>query len=397
MSDNTIPSDETLIARATAMIPTLRSRIFQCQALGRVPDETIAEFKAAGFFRALQPKMYGGYEMSPLTFYRVLQEVSSGCPSSGWALMVLGVHNWEAALLDGRAAADLWGKDNTARISSSYAPFGTATKVEGGYQVKGRWKFSSACDHAQWVFLGALVPTSPGNPPELRVLLLPRGDYEVIDGTWDVCALEGTGSKDIDVKGCFVPDYRTHSLSEHFTSVGSDAGLKTFTSPYYRLSFGVAFHNGVASVIAGMAKGMIEVFRDQMLARRDSFSQAALAANPAVQRRIQLADSKARQARALIRDVVEGCAGYLAKGELVPLDKRAQYVADAATVGELATEVAILMLRGGGGKAIYNDNLLNVYFRNIMFGCNHVCMDLDKHSVNAGGTLLGLPNQQPLS
>jgi len=392
-----IPSADTMIARATAMIPTLRSRIRQCEAAGRVPDETIAEFQAAGFFRILQPKAFGGYEMSPFTFYRVLQEVASGCPSSGWALMVLGVHNWEVALLDPKAAADLWSKDNTVRISSSYAPFGSAVKVDGGYQVKGRWRFSSGCDHATWIFLGALVSTGAGTPPDLRVLLIPRGDYEIIDDTWDVCALEGTGSKDIEVKGCFVPDYRTHSLTEHFVAHGHEAGLKTFTNPYYRIPFGVAFHNGVASVLAGMAKGMVEIFRDQMQARRDSFSQQTLSVNPAVQRRVQIADSKARLARDLIRDAVEACESYLLRGEPIPLDKRAQLVADAATVGELCSEASVLLLRGSGGRAMYNDNLIGRYFRNIQFGCNHVCMDLDKHAVNAGGTLLGLPNQQPLT
>ncbi len=392
-----VPSAETIIARATAMIPTLRSRMRQCESAGRVPDETIAEFEAAGFFRILQPKAFGGYEMSPLIYYRVLQEVASGCPSSGWVLMVLGIHNWEVALLDPRAANDLWSKDTAVRISSSYAPFGGGVKVDGGYQVKGRWKFSSGCDHAAWVFVGGMVPTGEGMPPDFRVFLIPRGDYEIVDDTWDVCGLEGTGSKDVDVKGCFVPAYRSHSLIEHFMALGSDVGLKTFTSPYYRISFGICFNNGVAAVIAGMAKGMVEIFGEQMKARRDTIAQQPLSANPAAQRRLQMADSRARQARDLIRGVVEGCESYILRGETIPSDKRAQYVADAETVGELCAEASVLLFRGAGGKAIYNDNPIGRYFRNIQAGCNHLAMDLDKHAVNAGGTLLGLPNQQPIT
>lgn len=389
------PSDETIIARATAMVPTLRARLPQCEALGRVPDETIAEFQAAGFFRILQPKAFGGYEMSPLTFYRVLQEVASGCPSSGWVLMVLGVHNWEVALLDPKAASDLWSKNDAVRISSSYVPFGGGVKVDGGYQVKGRWKFSSGCDHANWVFLGGFVPTGEGTPPDLQVFLIPRGDYEIIDGTWDVFGLEGTGSKDVEVKGCFVPDYRTHSLVLHHAAHGNDPGLKTFTSPYYRIPFGVCFHTAVASVVAGMAKGMVEVFREQMQVRRDNITQQTLGVNPALQRRVQLADAKARQARDLIRSVVEGCESYVLNGKPIPPEKRAQYAGDAPTVGELCSEASILLFRGSGGKGVYNDNLLSRYFRNIQAGCNHICMDLDKLGVNAGGTLLGLPNQHP--
>ncbi len=392
-----IPTDEEIVARATALFPTLRARAFACEAAGRVSDETIADFQQAGFFRILQPKAFGGYEMSPLTFYRVLQEVAAACPSSGWVLMVLGIHNWEVALLDPQAARDLWTANNEVRISSSYAPFGGGQKVEGGYNVKGRWKFSSGCDHATWVFLGGFVPTGEGTPPDFRVFLIPRGDYEIIDGTWDVFGLSGTGSKDVEVKGCFVPDYRSHSFIEHFIAHGSDPGLKTFTSPYYRIPFGVAFHNGVASVIAGMAKGMVNAYREQLQVRRDNITGQPLSVNPAAQRRVQLADAKARQASNLIRSVVEGCESYLLNGEPIPLDKRAQYVGDAATVGELCSEASVLLFRGAGGKAIYNDNILSLFFRNIQAGANHVCMDLDKLGTNAGGTLLGLPNQHPIT
>jgi 3-hydroxy-9,10-secoandrosta-1,3,5(10)-triene-9,17-dione monooxygenase len=396
-TQQTAPSDRELIQRAREMIPALRARQAACEALGRVPDETIKTFEEAGFFRILQPAMFGGYEKSPLTFYQVLQEVASGCPSSGWVLMVLGIHNWEVALLDPQAGRDLWAANDAVRISSSYAPFGKAETVEGGYRVSGRWRFSSGCEHANWVFLGAYVPTGPDTPPDYRVFLIPRADYQIHQDTWNVFGLAGTGSKDVEVPGCFVPAYRSHSLIEHFTAHGNDIGLKTHTSPYYRIPFGVAFHNGVASVIAGMIRGMVAVFCEQMQIRRDNWQGQTLSTNPALQRRVQLADAKARAATNLIRGVVEGCLSYLLNGEPIPLDKRAQYVGDAATVGEWASEASVLLLRGAGGKAVFSDNPLQRYFRDLQAGCNHVCMDLDKLGTNAGGTLLGLPNQVPVT
>ena len=392
-----IPTEEEIIQRASAMVPKLRQGAAACDVAGRIPDENIKLFQDAGFFRILQPKMFGGYEMSPLTFYRVLQEVASGCPSSAWGLMVLGVHNWEIALLDPQAARDMWGKDDTVRASSSYAPFGKAVKVEGGYRVDGCWPFSSASDHATWVLLGAMVATGEGTPPDYRVFLIPRPDYKVVDGTWNVFGLEGTGSKDVQVDDVFVPGYRSHSLSEHFVAHGNDIGLKTFTSPIYRVSFGVAFHNGVASVLAGMAKGMLEVFTEQLQVRKDNWMGQQLSLNPAAQRRAQLAQTKVNCAQGLIRDVVEGAMSYISKGEPVPMNKRAQYVASAAAVGELASEVSVLLLRGTGGKGILKNNPIQLYFRNIQAGCNHICMDLDRLGTNAGGTLLGLPNQVPAS
>jgi len=47
---------EELVDRARSMIPTLRERAKHADALRRVPDETIADFKEAGLFKAVQPK-----------------------------------------------------------------------------------------------------------------------------------------------------------------------------------------------------------------------------------------------------------------------------------------------------------------------------------------------------
>jgi alkylation response protein AidB-like acyl-CoA dehydrogenase len=38
--------------------------------------------------------------------------------------------------------------------------------------------------------------------------LLPRPDYDILD-TWFTSGMRGTGSKDIVIKGAFVPEHRT--------------------------------------------------------------------------------------------------------------------------------------------------------------------------------------------
>ena len=84
------PSAETLIARAKAMIPSLKARAKQCVAERNVPRETIAEMTEAGFFRVLQPKRYGGYEMHPNVFFEIQKNLAEGCMSTGWVYGVVG-------------------------------------------------------------------------------------------------------------------------------------------------------------------------------------------------------------------------------------------------------------------------------------------------------------------
>ena len=123
-NDASTPTVEELLQRARDMHPVLLGRCAEARELRRVPDQTIADFKAAGFFRMMQPARYGGYEMSPRHFYDVVFEIARACPSSGWVLSVVGVHSWQLGLLDDRAQREVWGDDDEVIISSSYAPKG---------------------------------------------------------------------------------------------------------------------------------------------------------------------------------------------------------------------------------------------------------------------------------
>ncbi|MGE8488748.1 MAG: acyl-CoA dehydrogenase family protein, partial [Paraburkholderia nemoris] len=111
-----------LIARAEALAPVLAGRAAQAEANGRIPAETVADFQAAGFFKVLQPKRYGGYELDPQTFFEIQMAVARGCMSTAWVYGVVGVHNWQLALFDERAQQDVWGKDQSTLIASTYMP-----------------------------------------------------------------------------------------------------------------------------------------------------------------------------------------------------------------------------------------------------------------------------------
>ena len=54
------PTDINLVTTATSLIPTLRSRSSETDALARLPDSTIADLEKTRLFDMLVPKMYGG-------------------------------------------------------------------------------------------------------------------------------------------------------------------------------------------------------------------------------------------------------------------------------------------------------------------------------------------------
>ncbi len=159
------------------MIPTLKARSDSATAARCLPIETIRDMRDAGFFRVLQPRRFGGFELDPQTFFDIQMTLAEGCMSTGWVYGVVGVHPFQLARFDPRAQEDVWGKDDTTLLSSSYQPVGRVERLEGGYRLSGRWGFSSGCDHCNWVLLGALIPAlEVGAPPEMRTFLLPRSD-----------------------------------------------------------------------------------------------------------------------------------------------------------------------------------------------------------------------------
>ena len=151
------PAPAELVARARAMIPTLAERALAQKARRGILPETIAEMQAAGLFRVLQPKRWGGYEMDLGTFYDIELALGEGDMSTGWTYGVIGVVSWVLGLIDDRAAQEVWGRDTSVLLCSSTMPAGRASAVDGGFRLGGRWRYASGCEHCDWALLGGMV------------------------------------------------------------------------------------------------------------------------------------------------------------------------------------------------------------------------------------------------
>ncbi len=385
MSDIT---PELLIQRARDMVPTLAERANKAAAQRQIPDETVAEMKEAGFFRVLQPKLYGGYEMDPQVFYEICMTLAEGCMSTAWIYGVIGVHNWQIALFDPQAAADIWSQDTDVLIASTYMPKGQVTPVEGGFKFSGRWGFSSGIDHCDWVFLGGLI-FNEGQPPEYRTFLLPKSDYEVID-TWHTIGLKGTGSKDIVVNDVFVPEYRTHKASDGF--MGTNPGRETFTADLYKLPFGQIFVRAVSSAAIGALQGMLDAFIEFGKVQVGSMGSKTAEQGPA---QLAVAQSAAAidEMKLVLNRNFEVLMAKIRAGE--PLDdvnQRLHYRFQAAQVVERCGQHAYQLFSACGGRGIFSDFALNQKMLDIFSGRAHYANNPDQFGRNYGAVTLGMEN-----
>lgn len=381
-----IPTESELIDRARKLVPVLRERAPRTEDARKLLPETLNDFVEAGFYKILQPAKYGGYEMPPMTLYRVVMELAKGCPSSAWCLCLITIHNWEVALLDPRVADDLWREDPDARASSSYAPFGKVTVVDGGYRLSGRWHWSSGSDHCSWVILGGVVPREGDGPPDARAFLVPRPDYKVVD-VWHVVGLKGTGSNDIVVEDAFVPEYRTHQYAHSFAM--TDPGLATFTSRNFKHSFGVVFAYCLSVVTLGIALGALETYQDDMKVRLGVFDGAKAMQDSFVRQRLAEADAIIRGLQMRLGANFAEFDALIDSGVPIPVEVRVRTKWDAQWIAKEALRAVELLFKASGARGLRLDSPMQRYFRDIHAASNHAYLNADKGALNAGLVLLG--------
>ncbi|MEV0546246.1 acyl-CoA dehydrogenase family protein [Nocardia salmonicida] len=246
-----------------AIADQLREQAPEAERLGQLPDATAQLLKTAGPIRLLQPKKYSGYEAHPREFAETVMATAALDPASGWIAGIVGVHPWQLAFADPKVQDEVWADDHDTWMASPYAPTGIARPVDGGYIFNGRWQFSSGTDHCDWIFLGAMLGDTEGKmamPPTMLHMILPRQDYRIVEDSWNVVGLKGTGSKDIIVKDAFVPDYRVMN-GDHVID-GTAQKEYGVTETLYKMPWSTMFPLGISSAVVGIAEGALAAHLD---------------------------------------------------------------------------------------------------------------------------------------
>ncbi len=380
---------QQILDRARALVPVLREREAACNAQKKVSEETIKQFEEAGFFRILQPARWGGYELPPRIYADVARILAEGCMSSAWVYGVVAVHNWQMALFDDRAAQDVWGKDTSVRIASSYMPVGKVTPVEGGYRISGRWMMSSGCHHCEWTIFGSNIPAAKeGDAPEPRCFLIPRTDYRIVEN-WDVLGLQGTGSHDVVVEDAFVPEHRTVRDMDMFNI--KCPGHAVNTSPLYNVPFAQIFNRTVSTTALGSLKRALEEYINNTRARAATYSGTKLAQTPRIQNMISEV-ARTLEERLLIYN--RDCEEILqhAVNNTWTMDRRAALATSCTSTVDACMNAIDKLMLFSGAKAMYG-GVVQKAFLDMHMARGHTANNPFPYAENHGGMLFGLPYQ----
>ncbi len=349
----------------------LREHAAEAEKIGKLTDQTVKIMKTAGNIRLLQPKEYGGLEVHPREFAETVMATAALDPSAGWINGVVGVHPYQLAYADPRVAAEIWADDVDTWVASPYAPQGVARPVDGGYIFNGRWQFSSGTDHCEWIFLGALLGDADGKPvmpPQMLHMVLPRKDYEIVEDSWDVVGLRGTGSKDVIVRDAFVPSYRTMDAFKVMDGTAQrEAGM---TETLYLMPWSTMFPLGISSATIGIAEGALAAHLDYQR-ERVSAAGTAIKDDPYVMYAIGEAAADINAARQEILANADRIYDIVDSGKEVSFaDRAAGRRTQIRAVWRAVMAVDQIFSRSGG-NAMRMDKPLQRYWRDAHTGLAH--------------------------
>lgn len=368
----------------------------KAEKLGKLTDRTVEIMQEAQVMRMFQPAEYGGLESRPREFAEAVMELAALDPAAGWVMGVVGVHPWQLAYNDPRVREEVWGEDSSIWMASPYMPGGIAVPTEGGYQFSGKWSFSSGTDHCKWVFLGGFIGNPDGSmamPPQMVHVIIPRSEYEIVEDSWDVVGLRGTGSKDLVIKDTFIPEYRVMTWDDVVEGVGQDRSGRTET--LYQMPWSNMFPLGITAATIGICEGLLKLANDYQAERIDAKGPAPKD-DPYTMYEIGEASADLRAARAELLANSDEFWAMAERGEKPDFEKRAQGRATQVRAAWRAVRAANEIYARCGGGALRMDKPMQRYWRDAQAGLHH--------AIHAPGTVyhasslsrLGADPQGPL-
>ena len=357
----------------------------ESEVLRTLPPASVAALTDSGLFAMKCPAELGGAEADPVTQIEVIEATSYIDPAAGWCLMICnGGISMAGSMLPQPAIERLFAGGRPPRIAGSIKP-GKAVRVDGGYQVSGRWSWGSGIRHAEWLNAATLIESN-GNPPFFGMCFFPAAQAEIHDN-WYVSGLKGTGSCDFSVSDLFVPEAFVVDLRSWEPVRGG---------PLYQLGLPGLLINEFDGFALGVARRALDAVIELAKTKRRGYGkQAVLAEREVFQRAIGEGDLRLRAARVLALEVFEKawqtvCAGRKPDAELqVEMRSVTTYVTD------VALDITTLAFRYGAGSAIHLTNVLQRCLRGLQVGTAHLMVSHVAYEMH-GQCLLGVTEVDPM-
>lgn len=381
------PAPVDFVARAHELGALIEKSAEQIEQTKRLPDELLDELHAAGLFRMLLPRAYGGFEITPSHFAQTMHAIAQYDASTAWCIGQANGCSMSAAYMDPASASAIWGPEQRGVVAWGPGK-GKAIRDGDGYRLSGEWMFASGGRHA--THLGVHLPvtldhggveTQADGSPLIRTFLFPAGDAKMSD-IWDVVGLRGTASDAYSVKDYFVPTA--------FTLLRDHAPERRIHTSLYQFTASNLYASGFCNVAQGIARRLLETFKALANDKTPRQARQRLADNHLVQHDVAICEARLRSARAFVLSELDDIwTSVEAAGELTIEDRMRIRLCTTHAIHE-AKWVANTVYDSAGATAIFANAPYERRFRDIHTVTQQMQGRKD-HFQNVGAFLLGHP------
>jgi alkylation response protein AidB-like acyl-CoA dehydrogenase len=369
--DRRLPADidaQPVVQAAIALRPEIRRYQQELEREQRMPKPLVEQFHAAGFYRMVIPHSLGGLQVDPITYTRVVELLAEACGSVGWNLANNSIGQLVTLGLPEDGVQEIYGHGgNTVLAGTAVQGGGQAVPVDGGYRISGRWSFGSGCQESNWM-LGSFQILDDGKPrlsPEGKSLywrgVFPRGEAEVVPGSWDVAGLRGTGSFDWTVNDVFLPARRTMVHA----GIPLDNQWSRWPGVTYALPTQCWVGPHHSSVITGIARAGIDALIDLAGGKTPRGRTGLLCDSPQVQDSVGRADAILNAGRVYRSAMIAELWNTIAAGNETTLEQRARCRLASTYAADSARQAMDLVYRHGGSTSFKRESRLAECWRDL--------------------------------
>jgi len=382
--------EDTIVSRAEELVPLLRDHAAETEATGRLATASVKALREAGFLNLFAPAALGGHQAGLATAVEVFERLGRGCGAGAWTAMLASGGSFLAALLGEQARFDVWGDDPYAMVCGGFGLTSSTRATSGGFAVSGRWQPLSGVQEAQWALVGVPLVDPAGAQLGPAMALIPT-NVGVVEETWHVAGMQGTGSQTFVVDEAFVPAHRILSLPKVLS--GAYAADHP-DEPLYQAMPIPFLTVAMMGPILGMAQAALSVTLDRLAQGKPiggTTYQNAID-SPAV--RFAVADAAsaidtARLHTARAVDDVERAE----TGHPLTIGQRARLKMDTATAVLAARRSVHLLLDVNGASGFASAQPLQRIWRDLEVATRHQQLAPDISREVYGRALLGIDEQ----
>jgi 3-hydroxy-9,10-secoandrosta-1,3,5(10)-triene-9,17-dione monooxygenase len=267
---------EQMIERANALYDMLQADQEEADKRGFYSEQLHEEFTKAGFYRMLQPRMFGGYEFDLATYYRISLEIARGGSAGiAWCLNLAHHHAYiVASFFEEQAQREIFG-DGHFVAGARAGGTATAKAVDGGYLINGRFRYSSGVPYSTHHLVAVRIDGAQSDGPPDGVMcwaVVPRDKYEILWdwGNYADLGLQASGSNTVVIKDAWIPKHwLVIDNFRNYDQTNGTPGTRLHNNPLYLGNHADMYHAGLVAPQVGTVRAALDEYEHTMRTTRN--------------------------------------------------------------------------------------------------------------------------------